>query len=263
MDTEGYARGSHWYPGALPGLQEAAEPHSSDPQQSADSPIQQDSEVITAFHAAVAAARLQQAGDGQAQLANEGSAEHDQAAGPAAAQAASTPRAAMQGGISGTDGPKASTPVPRRKRPGKLWQVSVGQDGLMEGCKGPRQVGRASHVSGCCRNQCLISSVLWQLWCRRQCSTCISGCKEGLAAVLSLRHLMLQVSPHIAALLQCVMEDRHVLTEPEMVQLFATRGSDFHVSVACSQLCGLGCTIMLQCHNFTCHQLRRDAAQSL
>ena len=46
------------------------------------------------------------------------------------------------------------------------------------------------------------------------------------------RHLMLQVSPHIAALLQRVMEDGHVLTEPEMVQLFATRGADFHVSIA-------------------------------
>ena len=159
MDTEGYARGSHWYPGALPGLQEAGGPDSSDPQHSADSPTQQDSEVVTAFHAAVAAARLQ-AGEGQAQLADEGSAGHDQLAAPAAAQAASTPPAAMQGGLAGTAGPKASTPVPRRKGPGKLWQVSVGQDGQMEGCKGPGQVGRAPHVSGCCQTQCFISSVL-------------------------------------------------------------------------------------------------------
>ena len=140
MDTEGYARGSHWYPGALPGLQEAAEPHSSDPQHSAGSPAQQDSDVVTAFHAAVAAARLQ-ARDGQAQLANEGSAEDDHAAAPAAVQAASTSRAAMQGSVAGIAGPKASTPVPRRKGPNKLWHISVGQDGQMEGCKGPRQVG--------------------------------------------------------------------------------------------------------------------------
>ena len=247
MDTEGYARGSHWYPGALPGLQEAAEPHNSDPQHSADSPIQQDSEVVTAFHAAVAAARLQ-AGDGQAQLANEGSAELDQAAAPAAAQAATTPRAAMQGSVAGTAGPKASTPVPRRKGPDKLWQVSVGQDGQMEGCKGPREVGRTSHVSVCCQINCFINSALWQLRRRRQCSTGISGWEFGLVAVLTPRHLMLQVSPHIAALLQRVMEDGHVLTEPEMVQLFATRGADFHVSSSCSWLCSLGCTMMLQHH---------------
>ncbi len=148
MDTEGYARGSHWYPGALPGLQEAAEPHNSDPEHSAGSPAHQDSEVVTAFHAAVAAARLQ-AGDSQAQLANEGSTVHEQAAAlPAAAQAGSTPSAAMQGGIAGMAGPKASTPVPRRKGPGKLWQVSVGQDGQMAGCQGPSQVGRTSFVSG-------------------------------------------------------------------------------------------------------------------
>ena len=62
------------------------------------------------------------------------------------------------------------------------------------------------------------------------------------------RHLDLQVSPHIAALLQRVMENGHVLTEPEMVQLFATRGADFDVSVALQLTCSSGCTVMLKSH---------------
>ena len=103
--------------------------------------------VVTAFHAAVAAARLSQADQALAQPALAASEDEPAAtvawqspAQEGAASAADTTQAAAQHPEQALHGKASSTPVPRRKGAGRLWQVSVGRDGVMEGCQGPPQV---------------------------------------------------------------------------------------------------------------------------